>query len=430
MPPDRIHVADPIAEGQEEMNEPVYVIGIGRTDFKRNLRKEGKTIRDVIVEAARAAMTDARIDPSDVQSGVVGNFASGLFTGQLHLGAFLIEADEKLRGIPTLHTEAACASGGVAVLTAAQQIRGGIYDVALVVGAEQQKTMSPADGAEVLAAASDTTVEKSQYGQHMFPKMFGRIAQLYMDHDGLTEGHLSTVVLKNFAHARRNPQAQMRDATMNREKATTACESNPRFAPPLKVTDCSQISDGAAAVLLCSGRFRKALGDRQRSMGLLGFGHTTDYLALERKELPAFPMARKAAKHAYEMASLNPRDMNAAEVHDCFSISELVTYEILGLAQDLGATKLLESGATALPAVRDEVGVGKPSRSIPVNPSGGLIADGHPVGATGVRQVVESFRQINEEAGDHQVPGARHMLTFNMGGSVTTSVAMIWGNGQ
>lgn len=409
------------------MNEPVFAIGAARTDFKRNLKKEGKTIRDVIIETARAALADAGIDPGDVQSGVIGNFASGLFTGQLHLGALLVEADERLRGIPTLHTEAACASGGVAVLTAAQQIRGGLYDVVLVVGAEQQKTMSPADGAEVLAAAGDTLVEKPQYGQHMFPKLFARIAQFYQDHHGLTESHLSTIVLKNFAHARRNPDAQMRLATMDREKAMTVCETNPRFAPPLKVTDCSQITDGAAAVILCSNRFRKALANPDHSMRLLGFGHTTDYLALERKLEQAIPMARIATKQAFDMAALGPRDLHAAEVHDCFSITELVAYELLGLAQADETAQLLESGATTLPADRDEVGVGKSSFSLPVNPSGGLIGDGHPVGATGVRQVVETFRQLNEEAGERQVPGARHMMTFNLGGSLTTSVAMIWG---
>src|SRR4029434_6592562 len=137
------------------MAEPVYVIGAGRTDFKRNLRKEGKTIRDLIVEAARAALDDAGIDPGEVQSGVVGNFAAGLFTRQLHLGAMLTDVDPALRGIPTVHTEAACASGGVAVLTAAQQVIGGLHDVVLVVGVEQQKTMSPAEGADVLAAAGD-----------------------------------------------------------------------------------------------------------------------------------------------------------------------------------------------------------------------------------------------------------------------------------
>src|SRR4051812_20824087 len=211
------------------MSESVYVIGAGRTDFKRNLKKEGKGLRDVIVEAARAAVADAGIDFGDIQSGVVGNFAAGLYTRQLHLGALLLEADEKLRGIPTLHTEAACASGSVGVLTAANQIRGGIYDVVLVVGAEQQKTMAPADGADVLAAAGDFHVEKPIYGDHMFPKLFARIAQVYADKYGLTERQLSTVVAKNFAHAKRNPLAQMRDASMTLDKALTACETNPRF---------------------------------------------------------------------------------------------------------------------------------------------------------------------------------------------------------
>src|SRR5213594_4634942 len=158
------------------MAEPVYVIGAGRTDFKRNFQKEAKTIRHIIVEAAHGAIADAAIDPGDIDSGVVGNFASGLFTRQLHLGAFLTEIDEKLRGIPTFHIEAACASGGVAVLSAAQQIIGGLHDVVLVVGAEQQKTMPPSEGADVLGAAGAYPQERPQYGDFMFPKLFARIA--------------------------------------------------------------------------------------------------------------------------------------------------------------------------------------------------------------------------------------------------------------
>src|SRR5438552_8497905 len=196
------------------MSESVYVIGAGRTDFKRNLKKEGKTLRDVIVEAGSAAISDAQIQPADIRAGIVGNFAGGLYTRQLHLGSLLLQADPKLRGIPTLHTEAACASGSVAVLNAAHLIRGGIYDAVLVVGAEQQKTMSPAEGADVLAAAGDWNVEKPIFGDHMFPKLFARIAQLYNEKYGLSEKQLSTVVVKNFAHATRNPLAQMRDATM------------------------------------------------------------------------------------------------------------------------------------------------------------------------------------------------------------------------
>src|SRR3954468_11018249 len=193
------------------MAEGVYLIGAARTDFKRNLRKEGKSLRDVIVEAGRAAIADAGLQPADVQSGVVGNFAAGLYTRQLHLGSFITDINESLVGIPTLHTEAACASGGVAVLTGAQQIMAGLHDYVLVVGAEQQKTMSPADGADVLGAAADYSIEKPIYGEFMFPRLFARIAQLYQQRYGLTEEDLARVAAKNYANARKNPLAQMRD---------------------------------------------------------------------------------------------------------------------------------------------------------------------------------------------------------------------------
>src|SRR3954469_25086856 len=180
------------------MPQAVYLIGAARTDFKCNLGKEGKGLRDVIREAGRDAVAGAGIDPGNVGSGVVGNFASGLFTRQLHLGAFLTEIDPALRGIPTLHTEAACASGGVAVLTAAQQIMGGLHDVVLVVGAEQQKTMPPGEGADVLGAAADYRAERAAYGEYMFPKLFAHIAGVYMKRYGLTEKDLAQVAIKNY----------------------------------------------------------------------------------------------------------------------------------------------------------------------------------------------------------------------------------------
>src|SRR3954466_9144076 len=161
--------------------QSVHVIGAGRTDFKRNFRKEGKGLREMIVEAGRAAIADAGIEPAQIKSAVVGNFAAGLFTRQLHLGSFITDIDEALVGVPTLHTEAACASGGVAVLTGAQQVMAGLYDVVLVVGAEQQKTMSPADGSDVLGAAADFALERPRYGEFMFPKLFGEIATRYRE---------------------------------------------------------------------------------------------------------------------------------------------------------------------------------------------------------------------------------------------------------
>jgi len=410
------------------MAEPVYVIGAGRTDFKRNFKKEGKTMRHLILEAAQAAIADAGVDPGEIQSGVVGNFASGRFTGQLHLGAFLTEVHEKLRGIPTLHVEAACASGGVAIVTAAQQILGGLHEVVLVVGAEQQKTMAAAQGADVLAAAGDYDEERPQYADFMFPRLFGRIAQIYQERHGLTERQLALVAVKNHAHARLNGLAQMRDSNLSLKEACTESENNPRIAPPLKVTDCSQITDGSAGLVLCSARFRKRLAQRP-AIRLLGYGQATDRLRLAEKDIPECSVARQAAQRAYAMAGLGPRDIQAAEVHDCFSISEILAYEILGFAPPGEGTRLLESGATALPAVRSQMAAGVPASCLPVNAGGGLMGDGHPVGATGVRQVVEAYRQLTGTAGDHQAGQVDRFLTFNLGGSVTTSVVMIWGKG-
>jgi acetyl-CoA acetyltransferase len=205
-------------------------------------------------------------------------------------------------------------------------------------------------------------------------------------------------------------------------------DKNPSVAPPLKVSDCSQITDGAASVVLVSGKYLDRLGrDKATSPRLLGFGHTTDYLALEKKDAPTFSTARKAAEHAFGMAKLRPRDIQGAEVHDCFSITEIVAYEILGLAEKGKGAELAKSGATALPQVRGEHIKGKVAWEIPVNTGGGLIGDGHPVGATGVRQVFDAYQQLSEQAGARQIEGVKRFLTFNMGGSLTTSVAMIWG---
>jgi len=396
------------------MNEPVYIVGTGRTDFQRNLRKNGGDLRDLIVEAGAAAIADAGIEARSVEAAVVGNFAAGLYTGQLHLGAFVTEIDSALQGVPTLHVEAACASGGVAVLTAAQQIMGGLRDVVLVVGAEQQKTMSAADGSNVLGAAADTSTERAQYGDFMFPKLFARIAQTYLHRYGLTEAQLAKVAVKNRAHARLNPLAQMRDSSLTFEEASTLSEENRCIAPPLKLSDCSPITDGSAALVLCSQRFLDRLRPHHAAR-LLGYGHTTDYLPLERKSAPDFPIAAKAAAQAYTMAGVGPRDMHGAEVHDCFSISEIVQYELLGFAAAGEGAALLESGATSLPAGR-----------CPINAGGGLLGDGHPVGATGVRQVVEAYQHLTDRAGARQIAGAKRFLTCNIGGSLTTTVVMIW----
>jgi acetyl-CoA C-acetyltransferase len=410
------------------MAKPVHILGVGRTDFQRNLRKEGRTLGDLIVEVGRLAIADARIAPIDINAGIVGNFAAGLFTQQLHLGAFLTAIDDTLRGLPTMHVEAACASGSAAVLAGAREIMGGVRDVILVVGVEQQKTMPPLEGADVLGAAADYPREKAQFGDVMFPKLFARIAAVYMDRYGLTEEQLARVAVKNHAHAQLNPLAQMRTSNLTLQQARCESSANPCVAPPLKVSDCSQITDGAAALVLCSDSFWKRLA-RHGPVRLAGVGHTTDRLALDDKDVPNFSVARKAVEQAFAATGLGPRSLDSVEVHDCFSISEIVAYELLGLAKCGQGAGLLESGDTALPAVREALQCRAPHsgfRGVPVNPGGGLIGDGHPVGATGVRQVVEAFFHLTGRAGARQIEGARRILTFNIGGTFTSNVVMIW----
>src|SRR2546429_9721520 len=276
------------------MSEPVYILGGGRTDFKRNLKKEGKTIRHLITEAGKKALDDTKIDPGEIQAGAVGNFNAGQFTKQLQLGAFIPEIDPKLRGIPTMHTEAACASGALSVLLGAQWIMGGLYDAVLVVGAEQQKTMSSLDGSDVLGAAADYHNEKPEYGDYMFPKLFGRIAQIYIDKYGAKETDLATVAWKNYAHAKLNPLAQMRDADVTIDYASQVSEKNPSVAPPLKVTDCSQITDGAASVVLVSEKYLEKLGrDKRKPRDFSGSALRPNNFPPTKKTHPPFPLRAK-----------------------------------------------------------------------------------------------------------------------------------------
>src|SRR5260370_36862405 len=263
---------------------------------------------------------------------------------------------------------------------------GGFYDVVLVVGAEQQKTMSSLDGSDVLGADADYHNEKPDYGDYMFPKLFGRIAQIYIEKYGATEADLALVAWKNYAHAKLNPLAQMRDADLTLDSASQVSDKNPHVAPPLKVSDCSQITDGAASVVLVSGRYLDKIGrDKNKTVRLFGYGHTTDYLPLDKNDEPTFSIARKAAEKAFRMASLTPRDLHGADVHDCFSITELVAYEILGLAEPGKGVHHLTSVATTLPQVRPEKS--KAPFQIPVNPGAGLFDTGHPLSPTALLQI-------------------------------------------
>ncbi len=414
--------------------QSIYMLGAYRTDFARNLRKEGKILRDVLHEAAAGAMTSAGITPKDVGAIVIGNFAAGLYTRQLHLGGLMVEMDPAFSGVPTLHTEAACASGGVALITGFEKILAGTANVVLVVGAEQQKTMSVADGSEVLAGAGDYDRERPTYGAHMFPKLFAEIADNYAAAYGIAPAtlsqHLATVAMKNRAAGQMNPASQFRDKGLSRAEADTASEKNPVIAGLLKVSDCSPVSDGAAAVVLSGEAFRAKWG-KAKAPRLGGYGQSTDRILLSHKDMPVFSTARRAVERALAMAGIGIGDVSAAEVHDCFGITEVIATELLGLTHGGQGSAWIHAGGTHSPAVAKRLGRAIPASTdkliaVPINPGGGLMGDGHPVGATGVRQVCEAFAHLTGTAGDRQVEGASKYLTFNMGGTLTTSVCTVW----
>jgi acetyl-CoA C-acetyltransferase len=397
------------------MPEPIFIVGAARTDFARNWQKDGYTLRQAVADTALGAVADAGLPAKSIQAGFVGNFAAGLFTRQLHLGAFIADAHPDWRGLPTAHTEAACASGSVAVIAGIDRLLSGRADCVVVVGAEQQKTMPPKDVGDVMAAAGDWAVERPEWGDFPIPKMFGRVAAEYLKLTGAPTEVLAKVAVKNRENARLNPLAQMRAKTLSPEAAVGVSDGNPVVADPLKVSDCSQITDGAAAVVLATEGFLKK-NPTPRRVRVLGFGQATDHLRFDAKDVPRFDVATRAARAAYDMAGLEPKDIQAAEVHDCFSITEIVATEILGLAERGCGWKSAESGATAR------------GGTLPINVGGGLIGDGHPVGATGVRQLHECFVQLTGTAGERQIDGVRRMVAWNMGGTFTTTCTFVLGN--
>lgn len=392
----------------------VHIVGAARTDFARNWKKEGVGLREAVAEVALAAVADAGLAPADIEAGFVGSFAPGLFTKQLHLGALLADAHPAWVGLPAMHVEAACASGSMAAVAAVDRLLAGRAGCALVVGVEQQKTMPPKEVGDVMAAAGDFAAERPAYGELPIPKMFGRIAETYLKLAGAPAEVLAKVAVKARAAAQLNPLAQTRGKTLDLSAACRVSDGNPLVADPLKVSDCSQITDGAAAVVLATDDFlqRRPVPRRVR---ILGLGQATDRLRLADKNVPAFEASVKAVRSAYATAGLEPSQIGGFEVHDCFSITEILAYEILGLAERGEGWKLADRGRT---------GVGG---EYPVNVGGGLMGDGHPVGATGVRQLHECFEHLTGRAGDRQIPGVRTMATWNMGGTFTTTVCFVLG---
>jgi len=404
----------------------VFVLGGFQTDFARNWTKERKHFAAMMREAVLGALSVTDVDPKDIEVAHVGNFAAELYCKQGHLGAFFVEVDPVFSGLPTSRHEAACASGSIAILAASAEIEAGRYGLACVVGIEQMKTVNATEGGDYLGTAAWYDLEAKGV-EFPFPKLFGKLGDEYDKRYGLKDEHLAEISAINYANAKLNPNAQTRTWYMNKQHAMCRTDDNAAVGGRIRISDCSQVTDGAAAVLLASREYAKKYAERRNIPlesipRIKGWGHHTarlcfaDKVAESKGNKYVLPHVRATVTDALRRAGIaDVKGIDAIETHDCFTTSEYMAIDHFGLTAPGESWKAVEEGVIALDG------------QCPINPSGGLIGAGHPVGATGVRQLFDAHRQVTGVAGDYQVEGAKNVATLNIGGSGTTSVSFVVG---
>ncbi len=395
-------------------NSEVFILGGYQTDFAVNWHRQNQGFDALFAETIEGCLGNAGIGPEVVEVVHVGNAFGELFTGQGHLGAMPATVHSELWGVPASRHEGACASGSLAVLGAMADLESGRYDCALVIGAELEKTVPGEIGAKNMGAAARVGHEASDTN-FVWPRMFSLLADEYDRRYGLNEAHLRAISELNIGNARANPLAQTRNWDFTPESFTADDTANPLVERRLRRQDCSQLTDGASAVVLVSDRFHA----RSRAR-IAGWGHRTAGLSLDQKlqisadDIYVFPHLRRTVLDALGRAGAGSVDeLDGVEVHDCFSMSEYMAIDHLGITPPGESWKAIESGD-----------IERKGR-LPVNPSGGLIGGGHPVGATGVRMLLDAYKQVTGTAGDCQVDGARRFATLNIGGSATTVVSFV-----
>lgn len=402
-----------------------YILGGWQSDFARNWAREGVEIADGFGEAVHGGLAAASLDPVDIDVGHVGNFVGDLFAGQGLLGGFFAQTEPAFDGLPTSRHEGACASGSLALLAAMSDIQAGHYGTALVVGIELMRNVPGQTGAEYLAAAAWTGHEFGD-ATYVWPRAFSNLTDEYDSRYGIDESHLRHIAQVNFANAKRNPNAQTRGYSFSNASFTSDDGANPVIEGRVRKTDCGQVTDGAAAVVLASPE-RAAEYARARGMSLdslpriKGWGHRSAPISYNTKidnsrDQPyVFPQVKRAIDEARDRAGVGLSDIDLVETHDCFSMTEYMAIDHLGLTAPGESWKAIEAGDIEM------------GGRLPINPSGGLIGCGHPVGATGVRMALDAFKQTTGTAGDYQVEGARTVQTLNIGGSTTTTVSLVIG---
>ena len=376
------------------------IVGWGHTPFGR--RPEG--LEELIVAAGREALHASGLSGDAIGGLWLGHFNAGMI-GDAFAASMALEIDPALRWRPATRLENACASGSAALYGAIDAVEARRMDAALVIGVEKMTHLSTADVTRGLGGASYQAEEEGV----SFPEIFARFARAYAVAHGDPTDALARIAVKNHANAMSNPLAQMHKP-LDLEFCRTVSDRNPVVADPLKVSDCSLISDGAAAVVVVRDEVARDLGG---GAAIRGRAQVNDLMAMSRRTKTALPGAARAIAGALKEAGMTIGDIDLAEVHDCFTIGELMLYEAMGLAPEGQGGRLLTDGAV------------HPDGRLPVNLSGGLKAKGHPVGATGVSMHVLAARQVLGRAGDMQKAGAAHALVVNMGGSGVANYATV-----
>jgi acetyl-CoA C-acetyltransferase len=381
----------------------VSIISAGMSKFGK---REGLLTRELFSEAAFEAFTRCpKLDPKkDIKAMFIGHMGEA-YEHQGHTGSTIADW-AGLTGIPATRTEAACASSGAALRSGIYAVLSGLADVVVVGGAEKMTHRTTSEVTEYLAMASDYPFE--QWHGITFPGLFALMATAHMHTYGTTEEQMALVAVKNHYHGSLNPKAHMQ------KEITLQMAMTSRYvAWPLKLYDCSLITDGASCIVITKPELADKYTDQP--VHIVGSAQASDTIGLyERKSLTSLNATKIAAKTAYDMAQLKPKEIELAEVHDCFTFAELMAYEDLGFCKIGESGKLIESGQTRI------------GGKIPVNTSGGLKAKGHPVGATGTAQAYEMYLQLTGQAGKRQVKDAKVGLTHNIGGSGATSVVHIY----
>jgi acetyl-CoA C-acetyltransferase len=406
------------------MSQPVYILGGHQTDFARAWSRNGQDLSDMVRESTLGALESAQVEPSAIQSIHVGNAFGELQRQQAHLGAMVAQVVPALWGVPAMRHEGACASGSLAVLAAMAEIEAGRYDCILVLGVEEFKNTA-GDQASKNQNAAAWQGHEDIACTFMWPAAFGRVGMEYERRWGLDRRHLNRIAELNYASARRNPLAQTRKWNFDERAFTDDDEANPVIEPGIRRQDCGQITDGACALVLASASYAREHARRsgiplERTARIAGWGHRNAGLRLldkferSRDEPYLFPHLRQAVEDTWRRAGIGGiEQVDGVETHDCFTVTEYVAIDHLGLTAPGQSWRAVEDGTI------------ERGGSCPVNMSGGLIGGGHPVGATGTRMLLDAARQVTGQAQDMQIEGARRMQTLNIGGSCSTVVSFV-----